>query len=512
MIRISGWTAFFLVLLRLAIGWHFLFEGLHKVHSTYTDKPFTSAGYFREAEGPLGSVMRRYVVGDPDEEALARLTPTSASLNALPHDRFPPALARDWQAYLDRFIKYYQLNDAQQDEARSRLRQSMDNTALWLLGQNKSELTVKETFQGVAVDVKKTVPQRVQEYRDLLAQVRELYDRKLPSFGRDVEKARLREVKAKATALRTELLGELDEQTKDMKRNLAAVVVLPLKDNWLPIPFSEGTSPDQILLYELTPARPLFDAKSTGERLADHLPEALSKRWDEFLQLFAARYRLTDEQKQRAAFLLDQAKERTARWLLDAGEDKTGMPAKVKEFERLVKEAPSSPAVVPPLRSALDVRAEDLRKALDQQIVNMKQSLAGVLDEYQKEGFAPPEPKEPATWVVPYLAQMNGIERLDWLTRWGLVVMGAGLLLGLFTRLNCLAAAGFLALTYLAMPAFASLPVPPNTEGNYFLVNKNVVELVALLTLATTASGQWFGVDRLLSATWRTIRGTKREE
>ena len=41
---------------------------------------------------------------------------------------------------------------------------------------------------------------------------------------------------------------------------------------------------------------------------------------------------------------------------------------------------------------------------------------------------------------------------------------------------------------------------------------KNVVEFLALVALATTASGQWFGVDRLLCATWRLIRGPKKIE
>ena len=44
--------------------------------------------------------------------------------------------------------------------------------------------------------------------------------------------------------------------------------------------------------------------------------------------------------------------------------------------------------------------------------------------------------------------------------------------------------AGFLVMTYLAVPAFPWLPVPPNNEGNYYYVNKNMIELLALLALA----------------------------
>lgn len=60
---------FFLLALRLAIGWHFMFEGFHKIHSTYTgptetNRPFTSEPYFKVAPGPIGEKMRKNF-GDP---------------------------------------------------------------------------------------------------------------------------------------------------------------------------------------------------------------------------------------------------------------------------------------------------------------------------------------------------------------------------------------------------------------------------------------------------------------
>lgn len=63
----NGWSCrvFFLLALRLAIGWHFLFEGLHKINShmvgpTETSKPFSSEPYFTAAAGPLGPMMREF--------------------------------------------------------------------------------------------------------------------------------------------------------------------------------------------------------------------------------------------------------------------------------------------------------------------------------------------------------------------------------------------------------------------------------------------------------------------
>lgn len=61
----NGWhpRVFFLLALRLAIGWHFLFEGIHKIQSiemgeTDTNQPFSSEKYFASSTGPVGNYIR----------------------------------------------------------------------------------------------------------------------------------------------------------------------------------------------------------------------------------------------------------------------------------------------------------------------------------------------------------------------------------------------------------------------------------------------------------------------
>ncbi|MGL6097680.1 MAG: DoxX family protein [Fimbriiglobus sp.] len=97
---------------------------------------------------------------------------------------------------------------------------------------------------------------------------------------------------------------------------------------------------------------------------------------------------------------------------------------------------------------------------------------------------------------------------LDWLTRWGITAIGAGLLLGLFTRVWCVAGAGFLVLTYLSHPTVPWLPLPPMTEGNPLFVNKNLIEALALVVLATYPTGRWLGLDALLAWAWGCKRPT----
>ena len=40
-----------------------------------------------------------------------------------------------------------------------------------------------------------------------------------------------------------------------------------------------------------------------------------------------------------------------------------------------------------------------------------------------------------------------------------------------------------LLLTVLTQPSLPWIPAPPNNEGNYLVINKNVIEMVALLAL-----------------------------
>jgi uncharacterized membrane protein YphA (DoxX/SURF4 family) len=92
---------------------------------------------------------------------------------------------------------------------------------------------------------------------------------------------------------------------------------------------------------------------------------------------------------------------------------------------------------------------------------------------------------------------------MDSVTMWFLVAVGAGLMAGLFTRLACLLGAGFLVMTYLTYPPFPWYPLPPMTEGHPVFINKNVIECLALLALASMPTGRWMGLDALFCRMFR---------
>ena len=73
---------------------------------------------------------------------------------------------------------------------------------------------------------------------------------------------------------------------------------------------------------------------------------------------------------------------------------------------------------------------------------------------------------------------------LDQLNIWGLVLIGLALMLGVAARAGAFAGMGMLALYYFAYPPLFAPGMGGPTEGNYLLVNKTLIELLALLVVA----------------------------
>jgi len=99
-----------------------------------------------------------------------------------------------------------------------------------------------------------------------------------------------------------------------------------------------------------------------------------------------------------------------------------------------------------------------------------------------------------AEWMVSNPGVLNTV---DVLNTWGLIAIGLGLVLGLFTRGAALAGGALLLLYYLFNPPFIGLAAGGPAEGNYLLVNKTLIEAVALLYIAVTPLSRRFGLDML---------------
>src|SRR5207245_8229110 len=144
-----------LVLLRLVIGWHFLFEGIEKL----TSDSWSSEAYLREASGPL-SPMFHGIVGD---KLVEELTPLPESAGSESHTRMPPTLAKEWDGYFQRFVDHYGLKDEQRSKADAILLRHKDKVTSWILSGTKK--VTRTSPYGPPIEVERSTPERLKEYQ-----------------------------------------------------------------------------------------------------------------------------------------------------------------------------------------------------------------------------------------------------------------------------------------------------------------------------------------------------------
>jgi len=95
-----------------------------------------------------------------------------------------------------------------------------------------------------------------------------------------------------------------------------------------------------------------------------------------------------------------------------------------------------------------------------------------------------------------WLASDSLISTIDFLNIAGLIAVGISLLIGIKVRWGCIAGILLLLMYYLAHPPFSSLPQGP-AEGSYWVVNKNLIEMVALYVIYQFPLIALFGIENL---------------
>lgn len=140
-------------------------------------------------------------------------------------------------------------------------------------------------------------------------------------------------------------------------------------------------------------------------------------------------------------------------------------------------------------RKTAETDRRELVKITDSWTDSLRDALTAVAKKDLKrvEAAGPYQPEAPWTTLA----------MIDLLTMWGLSAVGLCLMLGLFTPLAALGGAAYLLGFYLSMPPWPGLP-EGITEGHYRFVNKNLIEMIACLALASTPNGLWIGFDAFL--------------
>ncbi|MFH1070404.1 MAG: DoxX family membrane protein, partial [Candidatus Glassbacteria bacterium] len=91
------------------------------------------------------------------------------------------------------------------------------------------------------------------------------------------------------------------------------------------------------------------------------------------------------------------------------------------------------------------------------------------------------------------------LRAVDLLNMWGLALIGLGLVFGVLVRTAAVSGIALLALYWVANPPLVESVKSMFTEGNYLLVDKNLVEMLALVVVAILPGSSRFRLDSLLA-------------
>ncbi len=203
----------FLVVLRLAIGWHLFVEGATKLETfstgpTGTNKPFSSRGYLQQSQGPLAPFFRG-MAGDPDQQLLAQIEHEPGKL--------PKALEQQWQDYVVRYIRHYDLSVDQQQKADAIQKEYLQKLQEWFNTGSK-EVTREYSFASTTPTL--TTKARIDEYRKKLQEYRDRVDAWNLRFEKDVSKAKMTSLRGEVAKLRVELQKDLDDMQLAFSKEL----------------------------------------------------------------------------------------------------------------------------------------------------------------------------------------------------------------------------------------------------------------------------------------------------
>jgi len=430
--RVSILGVLFLVILRISIGWQFLYEGLWKYNTLRSNTPWTADGYLKTAQGPFRDTFRA-MTGDPDD------------LGWLNYQ----AMSDKWDRWAGRFTQHYGLNEQQQ----GRLRALLDPPAQFEraigalpAGFDPKALPPVAKIEGnkIVVTGPITPLEMVQLEKSLGVQ-----DQGGKSYA---------------------IVNEWGEVQRDADKN--------------PIPVPKEITD---FLANMEAVRKQANTLTFRQKLKGSLavdPDRVGVVWDPKTRDLQYGPPQGDEGRNDIVRYgeIQEYKDTLAQY--DKALKQAKIDFQLDHAERLGKLVAEKRAkLVGPIRAMeSELKLEATKLLSGNQIAR---------------GAVPPE-NTPG-----YRASMQAM--------WGLLILGPLLILGLGTRLAALAGAVMVLSFYLVVPPWPGVPQPPGPEHS-FVVNKNLIEVLALLAVAAFPTGTWFGIDGIFYRLFRrpTVETMKR--
>ncbi|MDZ7618356.1 MAG: DoxX family protein [Patescibacteria group bacterium] len=437
-----------LVALRLSIGVHFFYEGVWKI----TNPEFSAEGFLANAKGPAAPLFYA-MLPDINGRSRLKIEPTPVA----------DALRSAWRRHRDGVEARVQsdLGKEKSEESEQKLRDFRAGSlrALWEAEDKLADFLLKSRSEMVASlgaeEVKDT-----EEVKDAAA-----------------AQAKLTAWVAKLGEMETQFAAELaDLKTAAVVGEVPYAALVPEAEKFdsaaaLGARQVVGAGNRTVLAIEtrVTGARQYVD------------------RWKKLQQAVVRKYSPSDAQKLELEQLVRRYEQSVEDYVADSQPDIAGYFDAFERWEdrkyggnngashqkqRLWDEMMKLRGEVRGWLGELDGMEEGLHHAM-----------WDVLDESQRG-----RGNLPVAWGITDL--------LNFAVTWALTGIGLCLILGLCTRLAALGGAGFLVFVLLTQPPWPTIyPPAPDVVGHALVVDKNFVEMVAMLLLASTAVGRWGGLD-----------------
>ena len=201
----------------------------------------------------------------------------------------------------------------------------------------------------------------------------------------------------------------------------------------------------------------------------------------------AKKYKLDEEQQKTARALLDRYVKSAQEYLTDNREEIVAYLGSLDRYEAA-------------LAAGGDNSAYKKKRNWDQQ-----QKLRGEANAWLAELDGMGDDYRAALWDVlsdgqkqlgPIPSGWTRADLMDYAITYSLAAIGLCMMLGFCNRLACLGGAAFLVSVLLTQPPWPTIyPPAPAMVGHALIVDKNFVEMVAMLALACLPVGRWGGLD-----------------
>jgi uncharacterized membrane protein YphA (DoxX/SURF4 family) len=226
-----------------------------------------------------------------------------------------------------------------------------------------------------------------------------------------------------------------------------------------------------------------LEATTADEPAGDAWLTQVSNAWAVYGKKFAKFYHLDDKQQAATDQALQRRQMQLAGWKLEHQED---LDAYLYDRGLLKKTAPMPTAQEIPFQKK---RIAESQTKLSGQVKTWFAEVKGIEKDFQDELDSLLTNEQRTMGSFP--SEKPALETVDMVMTYGILGIGACLILGLFTRLACLLGAAFLLSVVLMQPFWVHDAQPTFKEW---------IEMIALLALATTHVGKWGGLDFFLGS------------